>query len=363
MKHSLFLILFFSCLASFASAENNDHRFDDYRIVQRTYSVSPETSLEVTNMYGNVTFNSWDADSVKIYVKITAYSESSGDLREMLEDIHVEVQKSSNFIIVESDWSDDVGFLKKGVYDIQQGLGSNKRIEVDVEISLPAYVDLEVTNKFGDVFMGDHDGEVDIDLSHGDLRAHDLTKPGKIKVAYGKIDIQELGGGRLELSYCEDAAIEKVRELYLKTNSSEVEIEEADELRLDCRHDEIHVESARKILGTAFLTDIMVEDLEESIDMNTRMGEVRLRNVSSDLKLVKLGTNMTDVIVELDPFFMGSIRLDLDNVKNSSISVDDKEIIQDDQSEDDRVLVMNVAGDDTPIIDITSKGGYFRLTK
>ncbi len=210
---------------------------------------------------------------------------------------------------------------------------------------MPDGLDLEIRNRFGDVYFDNYAGDLDIEVSHGDLRGNDLKNPNKIKVEYGKVKLRKIGSGKLELAYAESVRIDEAKDVLLVSSSSDIEFEEVKFLQIDSRNDDLRLENVGKLTGTAFLTDCRIQSLSGSMDVNSRLGEIRVRSVKPSCKMLKVKSSGTDVMIDFDPFYEGTIEVELDNVREWSCALTD--FVQTDETVEDKFRkVEGYRGDD-----------------
>ncbi|NJK98099.1 MAG: hypothetical protein HC905_27165 [Bacteroidales bacterium] len=86
------------------------------------------------------------------------------------------------------------------------GSNSGKRFSIDYTIHMPKSNALQIRNKYGNIFIDEMKGFVDIDLKYGDMNINKLTrgddKPmNQISIAYGKISLVECNWLKLQASY------------------------------------------------------------------------------------------------------------------------------------------------------------------
>lgn len=51
-------------------------QFTDTKEIRKSYAITPETQIEITNKYGKIDFKSWDKDSVKFQINIRVEEKS-----------------------------------------------------------------------------------------------------------------------------------------------------------------------------------------------------------------------------------------------------------------------------------------------
>jgi hypothetical protein len=354
LKPALFLIP----LLGFLSSSGMD--YDREKYIRKSFALTQRMYVEVTNKYGNVEVETWAKDSVAFEISIKVKSEDYSDLDELLKMINVQITNTSGFVLAETTWAENVNFFKKQIYEIGKNLGASDRIEVNYKVKLPSTVPLEIKNEFGDVYLGDYKGAFELDLAHGDFRAHELSNVKDIKVKYGKVKIKRVSTARLDLSYVNSAEIDNAESLYIKSTSSEIEIEKVNVLQINSRHDEYVIDEANEISGSCSLTEIEVERLEKRIDVTSKFGAVIIRSVAAECQLINLEGSSTDYQLGFSAGFSSSFELEMSD--NKEFTSSDKILIARKDSGDKVIKYQGSIGKNPEVkVRITSSGGYVKF--
>ncbi|NQX92536.1 MAG: hypothetical protein HRT74_10515 [Flavobacteriales bacterium] len=307
----VYLLIALLGFSSFATAM--EHTFD--KEYHRSYPANSSTSLEIENKYGDVEFIAWDKDSVNIDVKVTVITDDFSESMELRDAILIDFQNAGSFIVAETTWSEELSFFKKKLIGIGQTFSGNDRIQVSYTVHCPTYISIDLINKFGNVYLGNHQGDFSLRLSHGDLRARNIEKNNRCEVDYGKVKISSIKGGKCDFSFLTNSRIDYANNVRIKSSGSEIYIEEGRSLELDSRHDDYTITRANDIKVTANLTDITVEEVDESIQMSMRFGSAYIERLIEDCESVSLDGMNTDITVKFSPGWQGKYRAELTNSK------------------------------------------------
>ncbi len=269
--------------------------------------------VEIENKYGDVQVIPWEKDSIRVQAQVEVRSERDDRLAEMLGNIQVDFEKTQTFLLVTAGWADDASFFKRTSYSLKKGLNSEDRVVITQTIYLPADMALEINNRFGNVFMSDHKGELTIGVSHGDFRARRLDNVDRIEVKYGRLRVKKLQNARVELGSVSSAKIDEAGKLTLNSSSSDVEIEYVKDLVLTSKHDDIHIESGEEIQGTTSLSDISIDLVEKELDVTAKLGSIHIDETASNTRQVRLQGSKTDITIGISETFVGNFKLDVDS--------------------------------------------------
>lgn len=315
MKH-LYLI----GLATFVSLSSVlGNTISESRTYTQTYPSNANSTLEISNKYGDIELLVWDKDSIKFEVEVTAVTDDYSNTMDLLEAIKINFQSAGSFVIAETDWSEELNMFRKGWYELGQSFSGQDRITVNYKVHCPANITTDITNKFGNIFIGNHTGEMSIDLSHGDLRARKINN-NRCKISYGKVRVKEINGGRCEFSYLDHTQIEVLNKVRLKSNSCDIDVQEAIQIELDSRHDDISFEQVDEINIEASLSDIFIGDLEELIAFTGKFGSLSIDRIEASCQSIAIKGSSTDVSVKFSPAWQGGLNAELTNCKGHLLS-------------------------------------------
>jgi hypothetical protein len=156
-----------------------------------------------------------------------------------------------------------------------------------------------LSNKFGDIYMDDLEGQVDIELSNGALKANRLTGNSSISLSFADGMIKELGSTNLKLSYS-DLALDLVSQLDLRSKSSKLNVDTVNVLKIDSRRDKLFFQKVEFLYGTSNFTQIWVYDFLRESDLHMKYGELTIEHVVPDFSKIYVESDYTDMTLYFD---------------------------------------------------------------
>ncbi|HRY61576.1 MAG TPA: hypothetical protein P5266_05205, partial [Candidatus Fermentibacter sp.] len=141
VKFSLFLLAFLLLLGIKGVKAQDEFT----RVVRREFSVNPDALLTVNNRFGKIHCTNWDKQEVSIEatVTVTAPNQAAADKR--LDRITIDISGTASAV--------------NAITRLDEVKGSGKiRFSIDYMISLPASMNLDLTDKFGDIFINEVHG-------------------------------------------------------------------------------------------------------------------------------------------------------------------------------------------------------------
>lgn len=290
------------CLGMFsaeAAGLNNDQEmYERERSISKAFAAHATTTVEIVNKYGTVHVNTWDKDSVRFEIQIKVKAKRYEDAEAMSESTTFNLGGSSSFITAQTIFGENSNMFKQSWMDLKSELGFTK-VTVDYVVYLPATNKVSISNKFGDIYLPMMEGDLRIDLSHGDLRAKSIKEAKKLKARYGSVNIDVLEEGKLDLGSV-DLIMEEAGEISIKSTSSEVHLEEVKELFIESTYDKFFIEEVERLSGESKFSHIKVKRMSAKLDLTTKYGSITVNKVQNGFQRVNLTGEYTDYTVSFD---------------------------------------------------------------
>ena len=268
----------------------------------KEYEVNQQTVFAVSNKYGDLNITNWDKDQVSIDVTVTVDHRKEEKARELLDEILINFSREDNKISAVTDF--DKGFNRSGgLFDFDS---DTKKFSIDYTIKMPKYLNIEIENKYGDVFINEVTGRADIAVKYGNLKANkilrDNTKPlSHVYLAYSNGDIQEVNWLKLTLKYTPDhCEIGKSKALIALTKYSKLELEEGSSLVCESKYDNYRIGTLSNLVCEAKYTDFKIDRVNKKIDVDSKYGDFDINSVPKGFNQIKVENSYGHVDIAID---------------------------------------------------------------
>jgi len=267
-------------------------------MIEKSFPIYEDTEIEISNKYGDITIESWEKDSVKIVVNYKVTSTKEVKLNKTYDAISVDF-KANKFYIVAATEFNGKGSFWSDVSDIASNLftgGTNTSIDYTVYTPDDKHINLNL--KYGNVYFANHYGKVKLALSNGDLKAHNLMGDTELNVEFGDVTINNLVDGKVRLSYG-TLNLEEADNLSITGQSSEYEMIQVNSLTIDSKRDKIIIDEVVDVTGSTYFSRLDIDKLLGSIDVKSKYGSFKLKEVGKTVNNIKLDHNNTSVNIYL----------------------------------------------------------------
>lgn len=228
---------------------------DDFsRVIKKEFAVNPDAKLIIENKFGKVHCDNWDKNSISIEVTTTVEASNESTAAKILDNISIVMNGSSSLVEARTVFEEG---------DIH---GRN-RIHIDYKITMPVSINLDLTNKFGDIYINELNGTGKIDLSYGNMEVNKLNNSDNLlTIKFSKANIESIQGAVLALKF------------------SEIQIDYAGSLRLDSKYSTIDAAQVISITGIYEGGKLNMEN-STAVDSKSKFSDLNITRIAKTLNL------------------------------------------------------------------------------
>ncbi len=258
----------------------------------KEFAAGANTTLEISNKYGDVIVQNWDKDQVVIDVKVTVDMPDKEKAERFLSYIDVQFSADNNTISAETIIDDKFNFTGWG--------SSSKRFSIDYNVKMPAETALDLSNRYGNTDIDELHGLVNLDIRYGNLNAGKLTrgnvKPlSELNLAYGKGTIDEAGWMDVTLRYVGNMNINKSQALLLDSKYSKLFLGQASSLVGETKYDNLRIESINNLVLENGYTETNIGLLTKKLDYTGSYGSFSIDRIPDGFESLNLDTRYMGV--------------------------------------------------------------------
>ena len=148
--------------------------FEKNRSLSRAFALKPDTEIQISNKYGDIELISWDKDSVRFDIDVKVISNKESKALTAFEYIDFDFKSTAHYIIAKTSFAGQGTFWSE-VKDLASTVFTGSTTtHIDYKIFLPANAIIKIDHKYGNIFISDYDGSLEIKLSNGDLATEPL---------------------------------------------------------------------------------------------------------------------------------------------------------------------------------------------
>jgi len=291
MSYRMKNILILLCLISsqWLIAQSYSETIKHHRVAY----VSPSATLEIINKYGNIHVSTWDEDSVSIDIEFFISEKNESKFKKIKENVDFKISGNSAFLSAETVFGSKYSSFFSDFKEATNLMSTNKSSHIDYFIKVPDYINLKITNRYGNIFIPDYQGNLNIQLSNGDFQAKKITGSNTLDLAFGNVLIDQLEQATLNLNFSE-AQINKAAQLDLSSKTSKVNIKRCNLIKLQSKRDEYIIDHIGFIFGDTYFSKLNILNLDSEFNVVMQYGELTYLGVNPAFKLIRINSEYTN---------------------------------------------------------------------
>jgi hypothetical protein len=247
------------------------------------------TALQITNKFGEVKVNDMGGDSITIKVLITIDNASESRAKELMNKIHINLQKNGGLVTAETE--------------IEENFRGNNSFSIDYLVNVPKDRDLTINNKYGNVIVNELEAKGSFDVAYGSMTAGKMKAPAgnpiKIIISYGKATLETINDANMEFKYSKLYA-DEISQMILDTKYSTVNLHKASTITLDSKYDGINIDEIDKLKSVSKYTNYKIGMLTGSLDLDTGYGSMKINKVGAKFDKIQITNSYGGINIGLN---------------------------------------------------------------
>jgi len=255
------------------------------------YKADNNTTLDLSNKYGDVTVTGWDNNQIVIDVKVTVRHPDRSRAEKYLGQINVSFSQNGNTIYAKTEIEDNFNFT---------GWGSNRDFKINYTVKMPYSGNLTLSNKYGNTDVDELRGLLNVDVKYGGFQAGKLTrgneKPfNRIAVAYGKANITEAGWLDIYVRYTSPFTVGKSTALLVDSKYSKLKIGETSSVVTEAKYDTYNIEKINNLVVSSGYTNVTVGSLARKVSFEGSYGSLNIDQIPAGFESVDVDVRYSGV--------------------------------------------------------------------
>ena len=254
----------------------------------KTFAVSKDAKLSVTNKFGSVQLNTWNKSEIKINVLIRIENYSSKSKAEkLLNSIEIDMSGSRNNVTATTH--------------IPKFKINNLKFSIDYHINLPAEAELDIKQAFGNISCSDKiEGETKLVVKHGSMQFETLSNlENYLEVSFGDIIVEKVNNASVVMKHG-DVSIEEADKLNLKTAYGDVEIEKVNVLSQKSSFGDVEINYVKDFDLNSNYSQVEIDELVERLEADLDFGDMEINKLHKDFSSIRIDSDNAGVEIDVE---------------------------------------------------------------
>lgn len=297
----------------FYSETGKNYKEEDLKSkeVSKEIAMPKGGEIYIENSSRAVVVKTWDQPKVKITTTIYYDGESKLSDDEWLEKSNISLKTlgtsvkiksgngGNNFYTYSSNGNTIIANGNVSVWsDNGRVINGNKSsLKKVLTVTIPAGSKIDIESKYSDVTLPAGIGDVNVDLSNGNLEADNINKL-TLRSKYSNINVGDIKTAEVEFTNGRFSA-KNVDDLDIESKYSTIEMASAKKIVLRSTNDEYELEEAGEVRARKSYGNLRITKLNNSLEVDGQNADVKVRKVGTGLSLIKMDNRYADVRIPL----------------------------------------------------------------
>ncbi len=276
------------------------------RQIEREFTINKQTRLEIDNIYGNVNIMNHDQNTISIEVTIRVDVRDKDRADEIFSIVDISISQEDDVVKAITRINGNLSRLFRG-FNIGGG-----GLEINYSVYMPSTVPLQLSNKYGNVFIEEIASTSVIDIKYGKLNAdkiiHDSKEPlTKVILAYSDAVIQEARWINAEIKYAK-MNIAESKALVIMSKYSKVYVTKGTSIVCDSKYDTFELGDLSNFVISTSYSNIRIDEITDKLKVESKYTDVNIRRIPSGFESIKINSSYGNMRIGIEPD--ASYRLD-----------------------------------------------------
>lgn len=277
-------LVVFLCAVNIGFADNDG--WTEKVVAEKSFDVVNGATLKVDHSYGSVSCANWDKNVISVVATVSVKTKNPEKAAKILDKINIEISGNSSEVNIDC---------------IINNRGSLKKIKVDIDldIKMPANVNLELDHSFGNVWIEKIDGIADINSDYGTVEIKALTNSkSSVELNFGKMNIDEFTNGDIEVSYG-TCSVRNAENLSVESDYSDLIIGKVNKLSLENSGGDINVGYVENLKLESDFSNVEIDYLAGVLNAETSYGHLIINEVSAEFDNIEIDNSFSGIDIRI----------------------------------------------------------------
>ena len=286
----------------------NEPRQEFSKIIYKEFNISPFGTTQLSNKYGKIDVHTWDGNQVKIKVNIITNTNSQAEAEKIFNRIRIDFYNDANFVKAVTNISEESGSWSNWGWNGNR----NSDYTINYEVYYPRGNFLDLSNRYGDSYIGTTNGAVKVNVKYGNVRTEDINNNLDLNVQYGDAFVANVKKDMTaDIDYGK-LIMKSAEKIKIDGDYSEFEVENAGDLtvnsdyttlrankvgnfasKMDYGH--IKLKEVGNLTFDGDYTDIVVNYLSNFVSVDMSYGGFSVDKVGKNFSECRIDANYTDI--------------------------------------------------------------------
>lgn len=192
--------------------------------ISKSYLLSSNDKVNISNVYGSITFKTWNKNEIKVDAEIKAYASNADDAQKLIDNVTIANAKNGGEVVFKTHVENNKGIWGSGS---KNGMRWRREVKIYMTVHLPANTPLSATQQYGNMTIDDYEGPTSLKVQYGRLTTGNLNNENNyISAQYTTVNLKDVNKATIKQQYGSGLTIASIEDLNLNAQYAAVRIGE-----------------------------------------------------------------------------------------------------------------------------------------
>ncbi len=282
----------------------------------QVFDVSKTDKFVISNKFGRIQIENSNDNKITIEAEIIVKTASQNKADRIFDQITIDIKKENDII-----------YAITNIDDISEKHAS---FEINYYVLMPAYINIDLTNKYGQVNINELTGKYNINVMYGSLTANNFTDGQKpystVDLSYcDNSDIKNINRSKILVSYSK-LSVNNAQSIILSSKYSKIKINQAINMAAKIAYDDLDIETINNIAINGKYSDIKINTLKTTLKSETSYGNIRVNEVNNEFETIESKSKFGNVkfAAPINTSYIVDLVCEYGNIKHNNLSTINK---------------------------------------
>ena len=257
---------------------------------EKSYDLNKNSFFKISNKYGKVHIENTNTNKLEILVTISVETKNKDKADKVFDKIKINFNQSGDVITAETEIEKDIKIRK---------------FSIDYNIKMPEDLKIDLTNKYGDIFINKLKSKSTITCKYGNLKINELLTSelanlATVNIKYSSGDINKCDYLNLNVKYSE-MEIGESRAVYVNSGYSKLEFDKAYILKVVSKYDPtFEIGEVTKIELEGKYSDYEIGEIYNALKADISYSNFELDHLNKSFENVDIASKYGNVEINVD---------------------------------------------------------------
>lgn len=261
------------------------------------YKTNQNTVLTLDNKYGDMDLKNWDKDMIQIDVVITVENTSQEKAERLMSYINVEFSVEGDAISAITVFDDK--------FNATSTWRDDNNLSIDYTVLMPKDIQLNLSDKYGDVFINEITGRATIAVKYGKLKANRIIRGNEkplteIDLGYSDASIEESDWLKITMKYS-TLNMNTSGAIVVLSKFSKIYVDECSSIVIDGKYDVYRFGKLSNLVAVGAYSNFEIAEIREKLNMQTEYTDCKVDYIPTTFTSIDIDTKYGGFRIGIDP--------------------------------------------------------------